>query len=128
MKRKKKIQVALVTLWVAGISLIIGSIHSWHYADFSPSPANFSIDGLVEETQNYGVIHFLTPLCSCSEVIFKHLLKRGSISIDKAKESIVVIDDTNLNYEKRLRSKGLDLSCELAPSISKTSWFGEYCK
>ncbi|MBC99068.1 MAG: hypothetical protein CME63_15110 [Halobacteriovoraceae bacterium] len=106
-KMNKKIQTAVVGTWILLISLVLGSIHSWHFADYSPKKSSFmDFKDAVEETENFGVIHFLTPACSCSTEIFNRLIRRGPLKAEYAKESVVVIDDNQQEFSKNLLKKG----------------------
>jgi len=84
----------------------VGSIHSWHFADFSPNQEKINISAIVHDTNNLGVIHFITPKCSCSKEIFNHLMQRGPISEDRAIESVVIVDDNRLNFHDKLKERG----------------------
>lgn len=104
----KYFQWIFILFWVGGLSFAVGSMHAWHYADFSVSKKGFDISSIVEKTEGFGVIHFLTPKCSCSNVIFDHLLSRGPLK--EAKESVVVIDDESKNLQEKLQRRGFRAS------------------
>lgn len=105
---------SFIFFWVVSLSLVIGSIHAWHFADYTPQNGKFSADQLIGDTQNFGVIHFLTPECSCSQSIFEHLMQRGPLDKETATESVVIIDDNKLEYAEKLKARGF-------PSTSYTS-------
>ena len=104
--KKSHVQYFFVILWIVIISGVVGSIHSWHFADFSPNQEEMNISTIVHDTNNLGVIHFLTPKCSCSKEIFNRLIERGPISKDKAFESVVIVDDNALNFQDKLTQRG----------------------
>lgn len=106
----KKSHICFSLFWVLCISFVIGSIHSWHLVEFTPKKESFQSSDLNIKTDNYGVIHFLTPMCSCSETILKHLLKRGPLPRNIAKETVVIIDDKNGLYTKKLTKLGFQVS------------------
>lgn len=82
-------------------------MHSWHYIDLSPtSDSPVRLSEYLPKVENYGVVHFLAPRCSCSQSIYKHLMKRGPIDFKNSQETIIVIDDNELNFSGTLTSKG----------------------
>lgn len=105
----KKKQLLFVFIWVISISLVIGSIHSWHYAEYNISQKSLKLDNIKVAKNHYGVLHFLTPTCSCSEKILSHLLKRGPLKREVGIEKIVLIDDTPENYTQKLKERGFDI-------------------
>lgn len=62
----KFIKPLIILTWVSCISTVIGYMHSWHMADFTPNNLKLSnLANSIPEVEEYGVIHFLTPACSC---------------------------------------------------------------
>lgn len=90
--------------WIIGISGAISQLHAWHQVDLSPKGAQIDVSNLFAPTNTYGAVHFLTPMCSCSTVIFDHLLERKPIS--SITETVVVIDDNQKNYVSLLKDAG----------------------
>lgn len=95
-------------------------MHSWHVIDLKPLDFNKkNLSDSIPTAQSFGVIHFLTPECSCSEHIFKHLLKRGPINSDGVVETAVIINDNELNFAKKLKSKGFITNSFSSSSINE---------
>lgn len=90
--------------WIVGISGAISQFHAWHQVDLAPENSKIDVSNLFTPTQTYGAVHFLTPMCSCSTVIFDHLLNRRPIS--SIKETVVVIDDNQKDFVSLLKEAG----------------------
>lgn len=99
---------AFATFWVLGLSALIAYQHALHHADLSPAP-NASL-ALPELSSNpavaFGVLHFVTPACSCSNSIIDHLLDRGPLPAQDAQEMVYVIDGGESLWSQRLSEKG----------------------
>jgi hypothetical protein len=103
----KYIKYLILFAWVGVISLVLTLMHSWHYIDLSPtSDAPVKLSNYLPKVENYGIVHFLTPKCSCSQEIYKHLLERGPLEYKSSKETIVVVDDNELDFTGNLGKKG----------------------
>ena len=102
----KKSHYLFIICWVGGITLIVGYIHSWHLVDLKPqSEITLSFNKMIPDVSDeFGVIHFLTPLCSCSEQIFKHLVERGPLKEEK--EVVILVDDSQGVFQRPLEEKG----------------------
>lgn len=100
----KKSHGLLIISWVLAVSTVITLMHSWHYADLSPDKsAHLEIEKLLPKIHSgHGIAHFITPTCSCSEQIFKHLMSRSPLSNEMA----IIIDENDLAFGKNLASKG----------------------
>ncbi len=95
-----------------GVSFFITTLHSWHNVSFKfnePQSRNF-IPHLVNEIKEHNVIHFLTPACSCSKVIFDHLLTRAPLSDANHSEKIVLLDDLDFEITRKLQASGYDVT------------------
>ncbi len=105
MRKLKFSQILFIVSWLGLVSYVITLMHSWHYADLSPIDLSTTVVSKwfpkVKERE-LGVIHFLTPKCSCSQQIFTHLLERAPLAFELA----LVIDDTKDQYSTRLKKKG----------------------
>ncbi len=107
---KKALVFGFILSWVTLASYGVTLMHSWHYSDLSPKEElSFTHIKFSDETQKAGVIHFLTPLCSCSKEIFKHLVKKGPLDKKIYLEKVVLIDDLNEEFAKPLIEKGFDV-------------------
>ena len=96
-----------VFFWIGLVTLVAGIIHSWHFADLSPDKnSTFKLAKFIETPENYGVVHFLTPECGCSVNIYKHLMERGPYNKNYINESVVIVDDNELEFTKNLKGKG----------------------
>lgn len=115
--KQKVFQATFLIAWCISVSLILGSVHSWHYADFSPDKS-LMLDGIkIDPNTDFGILHFLTPTCSCSLAIYEHLLEQGPLS--GASETVVVIDDNGLRFADHLRSRGFQVRSFTIEEISK---------
>lgn len=100
----KKFHVFLIASWVIAVSAVITILHSWHYADLGPGK-NKQVEFknlLPKIKEGHGVAHFITPACSCSQQVYKHLLSRKPLENELA----IIIDDNELEFEKNLKAKG----------------------
>jgi len=115
----KKSHALFIALWVGVISLVVGYIHSWHIIDLKPNK-NLSLafnEMIPEVTEEFGVIHFLTPLCSCSEQIFKHLIERGPLN--KEKEVVILINDAKEIFATSLKERGFQVNLISTDKLSE---------
>lgn len=115
-----KLKWLLLICWVTGISAVVGYMHSWHLVDLSPkNQSKISIESFSSDVKNFGVIHFLTPACSCSQSILDHLLKRAPIDIERAKEAVVLFDDSKDQMKSKLLKNGYQVFSLDSKEINK---------
>lgn len=103
---KKKIGIVLLMFWVGVVSYGVTLMHSWHYADLSPEKSVALPDDL---SAKKGVLHFITPLCSCSKEIYKHLISKGPLEGSKYNEKVIVVDDKKNEFSTSLRTAGYEV-------------------
>jgi hypothetical protein len=108
-----------ISLWVVGISAVVGVVHSWHFADLSPEKESLSINSFSSNVEKYGVLHFLSPACSCSQTVIDHLLSRGPLSGQESKETIVLIDDHKNIYLSKFFKKKFNVLTLSSDDIKK---------
>jgi len=106
----KKIYWVILMFWVTTISAVMTYFHSWHYVDLAPlNKEEIILSDKLPDVKNYGVVHYLTPGCSCSHHVFKHLNSRFAYSSLLAKESVVVIDDNELDFAAKLSNQNYNV-------------------
>ena len=107
---KKAFSIGLILSWITIASYGVTLMHSWHYSDLSPKQTlKFNELKFIGEEQKFGVVHFLTPLCSCSKEIYKHLIGKGPLTSSLYAERVVLIDDFKEEFSKPLRDKGFEV-------------------
>ncbi|WP_127717988.1 hypothetical protein [Halobacteriovorax sp. HLS] len=107
---KKVLTALFIGCWVIGVSYAITMMHSWHYVDLSPSSTeDFKLASILPEVKDHGVVHFLTPKCSCSKSIFEHLNSRGPLGKTVASEVVILIDDDKEEFLKPLKKNGFQV-------------------
>lgn len=107
-------------IWVVSVSAVVGVMHSWHYVNLSPSePTALSIENYSSNIKSYGVVHFLTPACSCSKNIFNHLMSRAPYDPQEIKETVVLFDDNQDSMSSKLQNKGYEVLSLLSSTINK---------
>lgn len=109
---KNKLLLVLASGWMIGVSFFITTLHSWHNVSFKfnePQNPDF-MSHLVNDIKEHNVIHFLTPACSCSKVIFNHLQTRAPLTNADHSEKIVLLDDKDLEISKKLKASGYDVT------------------
>lgn len=105
----KKLTLSLLILgWVGAVSLLLGVLHSWHQADLRPIKTDIrGLRGLLAQSINdFNVVHFFTPTCSCSRVVMAQLLERQPLSADGQAEVVVLLDDRGQEAAQELRGHG----------------------
>lgn len=110
---KNKTIYILLGCWVLSISLVLTLMHSWHYIDLRPEEGSISlktVKGIIPDAKEFGVVHFLTPKCSCSQNIFSHLVKRGPLKVSGVKELVITVDDEKGDFTKELSGKGFQVA------------------
>ncbi|CBW28075.1 putative membrane protein [Halobacteriovorax marinus SJ] len=118
----KFLKVLLLICWVIGISAIVGVMHSWHLIDLSPEKSmQLSISQYAKGVNKFGVIHYLSPQCSCSNTIVNHLLKRGPLNPEESKELVVLIDDFQNKTERLLKKRRFSVVSLNSKELSKES-------
>lgn len=103
---RKNLKYAFAGIWVIAVSGLVGMLHAWHKADYSQ---NLALDALGHSyhelgTGQFGVIHFLAPTCSCSEIILETFEKSGPLSQEVIEEVHLVGED--LGWKDRLKELG----------------------
>ncbi len=116
------IKISFLVAWIITISAIVGIMHSWHLADLSPvDKKSLTIKDYSSDVKNFGIIHFLTPACSCSQSIYEELISRPPYKEDWAKEAVVLIDDSKNVMKPHLLSKGYKVISLSSKSIDKNN-------
>jgi hypothetical protein len=102
----------LVLTWAVSISLFIGVLHGNHKAEFKINRKHASqalqLDFLSKKA-GYNVVHFLTPLCSCSKAIKDQLIERGPLNVKGVYEFVVLIDDPG-EFSAEFSKSGFSIS------------------
>jgi len=91
--------------FIFSISALVISLHSWHQVEYVVSNKEVFKKLLSKNKDTYGVLHFLTPTCSCSEEIYKHLLEVGPNKKKDVKEIVFLIDDKKKRFFNPLKEK-----------------------
>jgi len=88
----------------------LGQLALSHMSDLGPDDAKKFTSQLklnLGEIEKFGVVHFLTPQCSCSQVISDHLLERGRFKKDVANAFVVIVDDLEGEpWTKKFKERG----------------------
>jgi hypothetical protein len=125
MSMKKFLASTFLVVWIAATSYAVTMMHSWHYSDLGPkNKISFKKLDFSNSEQNIGVIHFLTPLCSCSKEVFKHLVDKGPLQNKVYKERVILIDDQKKEFMNTLLAKGFDV-VNLDSETIKTQFEGD---
>lgn len=109
---KQKVLFISAFLWIGAISTFISLTHSWHFLAFKdvPSSVGETISKFSSsERKSLNIVHFLTPSCSCSKIIKENLLGRKSLNSSELSEKVVLIDDFDGSFSKKLKEKGFEV-------------------
>lgn len=100
----KLVYCGLFVFWSLSITYAVSVMHSWHQVDLFEAESISRLKESLPIVPTYGAIHFLTPLCSCSQAVFKRLKQRGPLN--KIKETVFIIDDTERKFTEILKKSG----------------------
>lgn len=105
-------------IWIAGITLVMGSLSALHNVSFFPDT---TLRSSVSPQEKWTLTHVLGQGCKCSKIVYEYLLQRGPRS--DVFESVVVLGDMP-EESTRLSQKGFHVEKKEARSLASEKAVG----